>query len=956
MEEGVSGVSEIDLKVNKILTLIDHGPFVGRATKMSKLMEIYTRVREGQTWIMSIKGESGIGKTRMATEFLDWASMQGATVLQGRAFEDGGRWPYQPLLEILEHYRGHRMRRRHIQGMVPDPLNGMLERVIEEIRSYVFNQSAGNGQGKTEYKRLCESFTLLGQALAEQTPIILFIDDIHWSDFASLEMLQHASRRWIESNTPILLLLSLRTEALVILPTFAAWLARLEHDLHATSFILNPLQLGDTIEFVCAIAAEETVHLEGFGRWLFTETGGQAFYIVELLKMLFDYKMLKERESKNGRWEIDFEAIAGNIGALERLLLPGVRAVIAMQLKQLSPTANRLAAAGAILGRNLPFEYLCYVAHLAEGEGREALKELLARHIFCEEDTHYFFTHDKVREVVYTETARMQRMELHSRALETLHIEAVPVSFQAYHARSAGFYERAFHLYIAAGDIVVRLFALRDGIAFYERALHLLLEQQMEGELFTEVVPVTAIEHVYLQAGHVYELLNERERAWATYQSMFLLAKRMNITMLISIALSQLAMVSWHKVFDVQEQAHMLFQEEIGHVEDKTVLAENEWQLAQFNFYRFDTEAALQHGKQALHLAHEVGSPELIARVRSALANALMLINAWEEVEALAEEARVFYERQHNPMMEATCLVQIAQAKCNHGQPQESIIAARAAHLAFTQAEYSWGRIYSAFHLIAGLLDIGAYEEALLAAEEALALARVYNTALLVCLCLTALGRVQRALMDPSGAYTLHCEALSIFSTDTPRPIMEMLVVELCADCVLAGEWAEAQSYATQALSYRSNSTFLHVGLTRWYETEILVRTGYNEPATADAEQFGRLSEQSPRYRIPYLRTLAVLALWRGEFEQTYLYLQEAEELAEEIGLPGELWSIEATRGELFLAQGNKAEARTAFEHASKIVYALADRIANGQVRAKFLAAHMVQRVMLQARLREESR
>ncbi len=91
MKEGVSGVSEIDLKANKILTLLDHGPFVGRGTKMSKLIEIYTRVREGQTWIMSIKGESGIGKTRMATEFLDWASIQGATVLQGRAFEDGGR-------------------------------------------------------------------------------------------------------------------------------------------------------------------------------------------------------------------------------------------------------------------------------------------------------------------------------------------------------------------------------------------------------------------------------------------------------------------------------------------------------------------------------------------------------------------------------------------------------------------------------------------------------------------------------------------------------------------------------------------------------------------------------------------------------------------------------------------------------------------------------------------------
>jgi tetratricopeptide (TPR) repeat protein len=946
MEEGVRDVGEIDLKINSVLTLIDHGPFVGRGTKMGRLIETYAHVREGQTWIMSIKGESGIGKTRMATEFLDWAAMQGATILQGRAFEDGGRWPYQPLIEMLERYRVHRKSMRYVQGMVPDPLTEMLDRVIMEMRSYVFNQSVASEQGKKEYKRIFESFTLLGQVLAEQTPIVLFIDDIHWSDFATLEMLQYAGRIWIENNTPIMLLLSLRTEALVMIPTFATWLARIEHDLHTAGFILNPLLHEDIVEFVCTIAAEETQHLEGFGRWLYTETGGQAFYMVELLKMLFEYKMLKGREQANGRWEIDFGAITGNTGALERLLLPGVRAVIAMQLKHLSPNASLMASAGAVLGRNLPFEYLCYVAHLNEGSGREALNELLARHILCKEETYYFFIHDKVREVVYAETIAAQRMELHSRALETLHIEAVPVSFQAYHARFSGFYVRAFHLYVTAGDIVVRLFAYRDGIAFYERALHLLLEQRMGEEIFSEV-PVAAIEHVYLQAGHVYEFLNERERAWATYQSMLLLAKRMNITMLVNVALSQLAAVSWHEVFDVQEQARMLFQEESDHIGEQAVLAENAWQLTQFNFYRFDAEAALQHGKRALHLAREIGSPELVARALSAFANALMLVNGWKEAEVLSEEARMFYEGQHNAVMEATCLVQIAQASYSRGQPQEGIIAVRAAYAAFVQAEYSWGRIYSAYHLIAGLLDIGAYEEALVIAEEALVQARAYSVALLIYLCLIALGRVRRALMDLAGAYALHYEAMGIFSTETPRPLMEMLAVELCADCVLASEWAEAQSYATQALSYRSNSTFLHVGLTRWYETEILVRTGYNERATIDVEQFEHLSDQSLRYRIPYLRVLAVLALWRGEFEQTDLYLQKAGELAEEIGLPGELWSIEATRGELFLAQGNEAGAHAAFEHASEIIYTLADRMRTGHVRAKFLAAPVVQRVML---------
>ena len=200
--------------------------------------------------------------------------------------------------------------------------------------------------------------------------------------------------------------------------------------------------------------------------------------------------------------------------------------------------------------------------------------------------------------------------------------------------------------------------------------------------------------------------------------------------------------------------------------------------------------------------------------------------------------------------------------------------------------------------------------------------------------------------MDPVSAYSLHREAMSIFSNDVPQPILEMLAAELCADCALADEWAEAQLYATQALASRSNSTFLYVGLTRWYETEILVRTGYNERATADAEHFGKLIGQNSRYRIPYLRMLAVLALWRGEFEQAHLYLQKAGELAEEIGLPGELWPIEVARGELYQAQGKQTEAYLAFEHACEIVHALAERIEDEQVRAKFLATQQVQRVI----------
>jgi predicted ATPase len=951
----VGDMGRSGLQVESVLATIDRGAFVGRGAKMSRLREVYASVQEGQSWIISIKGESGVGKTRMVMEFLDWAVAQGADVLSGRAFEAGGRWPYQPLLEMLELrcIRGNQMFPESQQNVLCDPLVGMLERVLTEMRTYMMdknNQFAVEGQGKTEYKRLCESFTLLGQALAEKTPVVLFLDDIHWSDHASLDMLQYASRRWIESNTPILILLTLRTEALVMLPNFAFWLAHLERDQHVASFIVNPLTLEDTLDFVRAIATEEAQHLEGFARWLHTETGGQAFYIMELLKMLFEQGLLRARERQGGGWCIDFMSIVGNADALERMMLPGMRSVIAVRFKQLQPIARSLAAASAILGRSLPFEHLQYVANLNEQEAKDALNELLALRIFCKEGAYYFFAHEKVREFAYMDNAGALRIELHARALETLRNEAMPVALQAYHALAAGLYEQAFHLSMTSADTALRLFAYRDAITFYESALHVLMDQQVqEGAFLTISVPT--IEHLYLQSGHIYEVLHERERACATYQSMFLLAKRMNIPSLIHVALCQLAMVTRYKVVSMQEQARMLFQEGVAVLADSSeVLVENEWQLAQLNFYRFDAGTALLYGERALRLARESHVPELVARTLSAFANIRMLVSAWEEVEALAEEARLFYEQQHNTIMEATCLVQIAQAKLSRNQPQESIIAARGAYLAFTQAEYRWGRIYAAYHLVTGLLDIGAYGEALLLAHRALALARAYNVALLLCLCLSALGRVQRALMDPIAAYALHREAMSIFPTDVPPLVLELLNAELCADCAIAGEWAEAQTYATQALLHRSNSTFLYGSLTRWYETEILVRTGCNMRAIADAEQLGKLIGQCSRYRIPYLRMQGVLALWRGEFEQTHLYLQEAGELAEEIGLLGECWLIEVARGELYLAQGDRTLARAAFGHARKIVYTLAEKIEDGLVRAKFLAAPQVQRILTRRR------
>lgn len=135
------------------------------------------------------------------------------------------------------------------------------------------------------------------------------------------------------------------------------------------------------------------------------------------------------------------------------------------------------------------------------------------------------------------------------------------------------------------------------------------------------------------------------------------------------------------------------------------------------------------------------------------------------------------------------------------------------------------------------------------------------------------------------------------------------------------------------------------MNLTLWYETEALVRAGEIERATEDVRRYGERIGTSRRYRISHLRALAVLEQYRGETGVAIRCLQAAT-LAEEIGLPGELWPIQAALGDLHFKQGEIEQARSAFKQATAIVRKLADNISSDEQRANFLASPLAQRVL----------
>lgn len=439
-------------------------PLVGREAEMRALQSVYQDVQHGQMRVVLVRGETGIGKTRLVSAFLEWAGEQGATLLTGRAFEMGGRLPYQPLV--------HALGRRLEEEQAPDALLSAtwlseLSRILPELRErYPFLPEAP-GDEMAARIRFFEAVTRLVQAFCSRGPAVLAIDDLHWADAASLDVLHYVGQRWSEGETPLLLLLSLCSEALAPAGPLSRWLLALQHDLPVTDLPLGPLTQEEVLRLLEALvgrqgtAASQKRRLAGIGEWLFRETGGQPFYLVETLKDLAERRILTPRPAGRGEaLGLDMAAL----GAVQRegVLPEGVRRLIQSQLERLTPAGRALLMASAVLGQGAPFELLCRVAEVEEQEALAAVEELLRQGLLREvsgRGAGYLPGHDKIREVVLAEMGEAQRRLLHRRVLAALGAEARPAAELAHHALAAGLTEQAAGLSRAAGDEALRLLA-----------------------------------------------------------------------------------------------------------------------------------------------------------------------------------------------------------------------------------------------------------------------------------------------------------------------------------------------------------------------------------------------------------------------------------------------------------------------------------------------------------------
>jgi len=530
------------------------GPLLGRTTELSTLIKIYHTAQGGQTQVVLLEGEIGIGKTRLATEFLAWAEIEGADVLQGQAFETGGQLPYRPVIEAL---RPRIERENAPDDLLSDLWLAELSRLLPELCDRYPDLPDPVGDKSVARNRLFEALARLGQALAARAPLVLFIDDVQWADAASRDVLHYLARRFAESETPALLLLTLRMGERAMPPGLAEWRTDMERAVPLTHLQLGPLTAEDILRLLQAFGGKggkdgrQAADLERFGQWLFAETEGQPFYLMETLKVLLEHGALASRPNEDGGWTIDFTAAMEHEMVVRGFFPPSVREVICARLDRLPPNAFALLVAGAVLGQGITFEQLSQVADLAEHDGLSALDAVLHSHLLHESeregggrgrvtDGRYVFAHAKIRAVVYAEASEARRSIFHRRAVNVLQAAGAPAAVLAYHALAAGLAEPAFRWSLAAGDEAMRVVAVRDAITFYEQARHLLTEPVQSLSL-EATLPAPEIEHLYTHLGRAYELNAEWEKARTAYTSMLVYAQDARQPAMESAALNRLA-------------------------------------------------------------------------------------------------------------------------------------------------------------------------------------------------------------------------------------------------------------------------------------------------------------------------------------------------------------------------------------------------------------------------------
>lgn len=435
------------------MTGVTSAAFVGRDTELARLSELLGMSQRGEMRVALISGEAGIGKSRLLREFLEGLP-EPVLALQGSCLPlEEAALPYAPFVEMLRS-----LVRQPEAGWVTDALHDAgieLGVLIPDLQARPVEPMHAPKADITAQARLFESVMGVFHRSASHAPLVLAIEDIHWSDASSRDLLAFLARNLRRS--PVLLVLTMRTDDLPDeepILSFVTELARLPWTAH-----LELSRFGRAVVRSLVASLTGTSPAPAVIDRVLERSDGNAFFVEQL--------------------------VAANltVGEVPSRLVD----ILQRRLQRLSERARQVLRVVAAAGRNIDEALIADASGMDPTLVESALRELVRAKVLvpsrsADTEPGYVFHHALLREVVETELMPAERRRLHRAFAGALDgrvsdggVGSSPhPSELAFHWQAAGEWDRALTAHLDAARSAETVFAWTSAVRHYREALSIL--------------------------------------------------------------------------------------------------------------------------------------------------------------------------------------------------------------------------------------------------------------------------------------------------------------------------------------------------------------------------------------------------------------------------------------------------------------------------------------------------
>jgi len=927
-------------------------PLIGRETEFRKIQAALEELQRGLGSIAYLSGEAGLGKSRLINEIKSEITTGNSITwyeTSNMSYESGQ--PYAPFKRLL----------RDLMGLSPDEDQQALKLKInkfvqnaqipdsdqfQQVMRSFYGIGTGSDQpaleGEALRGMLYASMLSYWQLQASRNPVIIVFDDLHWSDPASVGLLERLFT--LVDQVPILFICATRPER-----ESAGWRSMLDAESvyphRFTQITLLPLsekESGQLVDQLLEISEFPT----GMRSRILQKADGNPFFVEEVVRSLIDQGFIIP--SGNGAsWE--------TAGIPEKIDIPdNLQSLLLARIDSLEENSRWILQVAAVIGRTFYYQLLARLVDITQGLDQHLVS--LQRHHLIQEaarlpELEYVFKHVLVQEVAYGTLLIREKKHYHqlvAQALEEIYPDQTNeyAPLLAYHYELADDPQRALHYFRLAGDDAFRLYAAGEAINHYSKAIKLFLSADPDHYQSADESGDELLVHLYLRKGRSLELNQEFDLAVSNYAEMLDYSKRTNNAALELAA--EIAMLTLHSIpgpnFDllrankIAERALLLS----AQLDDQAAEAKIYWNLTILNVMSRHTVTAIGYAERSIEISRQLNLEEQLAYSLNDLARAYLGLGEFDQAQSVADEAYSLFEKLGDRPMLGDNILNSAEINFTLGNYQKAYGKYQEITDIAESIDNTWLRAWGLNGTGHINIELGHISQGLTMLLEVVDLTEQIGIEMLAAGTRSQLALLYANLGDISKANEMAEKALQIAQSETYPDYFRTWPYSAAARLFcMQGDYERAEPLLKMSLKHYNPEDYIIVYLKQvsFINAEYLIaHENYSEAIDEMDELINQLRGKKVRSFLPEaLRIKGEAQLQSKQLTDAKRTFMDAKEASEQLAERRQYWLILARLAEIEMQHGNPEKAAEFQQRAQDTIDYISDHIDDATLREKFL-------------------